>query len=204
MSDQNHSTADDNHTLNEQDKQSVIEGGDIRPTQSRRKGPITPAEERSALTNDDAGTVNAVQVNMDRSGAENIEAQRVTLDHSGAKSLKAQTANLAYSGAMKVSAETAEFDHSSAVLASARNMSLKQSKVVFAQSGETRFDGGGRVGSLITGKVEATGDINSGLMISGGVKAGGDVNVTFTAASAAALGAGFAVMLFVLKRLFKR
>jgi hypothetical protein len=204
VSDHNHSDPDIDSVPEEQDGQFVAEGNDIQPQSNPAKGRLQPAAERSTLSGDDASTVNAVQVNMERSGAEHIEAQRVTLDHSGAKSLSAQSVEMINSGAVMLSAEKAELSHSSIVLAQTKALRLDQSKVVLAQSESTTIEGPGRVGMLATGKVDATGDVNGTFVMAGSIQAGGDVNVTFDAVSAGALGAAFAVTLFILRRLFKR
>ncbi len=204
VSDHNHTDPGVDDVAVEQDGQFLAEGVDIQPRSNPNKGRMQPAAERSTLSGDDAGTVNAVQVSMDHSGAENIEAQRVTLDHSGAKSLSAQSAQLTNSGAVRLSAQKAELNASSIVLAQTKDLRLNQSRVVLAQSQSTSIEGAGRVGMLATGKVDATGDVNSTFMMAGAVKAGGDVNVTFNAVSAGVLGAAFAVTLFLLRRLFKR
>lgn len=201
---------DHNHTgaegggVDDNEGQIVSEGNHLplRPDESRPR--MQKAAERSTLVGDDAGTVNAVQVSMERSGAEHIEAQRVMLDHSGATSLSSQTAELINSGTVKLSATTARLSQSSVVLAQVKDLQLDGSKVLIAQSDRTSVAGNGRIGILQTGTVEATGDVNGLLLMTGSVKAGGDVNVTFDAASAGVLGVAFAVTLFLLRRLFGR
>ena len=69
--------------LGENDIQFVSEGQDVKPNPNRQK--LREAVERASLQGRDAENVNAVQVNMDRSGAEHVEAQRVTLANSGAR-----------------------------------------------------------------------------------------------------------------------
>ena len=67
-----------NNGAADDDRQSVTEGADLQPEAPQDSRPMQLASERSAVSGGEAGTVNAVQVSMDRSGAEHIEAQRVT------------------------------------------------------------------------------------------------------------------------------
>jgi len=203
VTDHNHTGAD-HSTVDDHDGQIVSEHTHVpsRPAETRPR--MKPAAERSTLVGEDASTVNAVQVSMERSGAEHIEAQRVTLDHSGAKTLSSQTAELIDSGAVKLSATTATLSNSSVWLAQTRDMQIDNSKVLVAQSGKTSIVGNGRIGILQTGSVDASGDVTAVLLMTGSVKAGGDVNVTFDAVSAGVLGAVFAGVFFLLRQLVGR
>lgn len=202
VTDHNHTGVGD--TVVDPDGQIVSEGTHIPPRPVESRSRMTPAIERSTLTGNDAGTVNAVQVSMERSGAEHIDAQRVTLDHSGAKTLSTQTAELIDSGTVKLSATTATLSRSSVLLAQTKDLHLDGSKVLVAQAGKASIAGNGRIGLLQTGSVDATGDVNGLVLMTGSVKAGGDVNVTFDAFSAGVLGVAFAGALFLLRRLFSR
>ncbi len=201
---------DHHHTGNgggiaaDEDGQIESQGNHVPPRSAGARPRMKPAAAGATLTNNDAGSVSAVQVSMERSGAEHIEAQRVTLDHSGAKSLKTGSAELINSGTVTLSATNATLSQSSALLAQVKDLRLEHSKVLIAQSGKTSIAGSGRIGILQTGSVEAEGDVNGLLIMSGGVRAGGDVNVTFDAVSAGVLGAAFAGMLFLLRRVFSR
>ncbi len=203
VTDHNHTGADPGNA-DDQDGQIVSEDTHLPPRPDQTRPRMKPAAERSTLVGDDASTVNAVQVSMERSGAEHIEAQRVTLDHSGAKTLSSQTAELIDSGAVKLSATTATLSNSSVLLAQTKDMRLDGSNVLLAQSGKTSIAGNGRIGILQTGSVEASGDVNGLLLMTGSVKAGGDVNVTFDAVSAGVLGAVFAGVFFLLRQLVGR
>lgn len=165
---------------------------------------MTPAIERSALIGDDAGVVNAVHVNMERSGAEQIEAQRVTLENSGVRSLTTESAELIDSGALRINAARVVFNDSTAFMTSADEMRIDRSKVGVAVSDTSALEHAGPFGMLVAGNIDASGDVNATLMITGNVTAGGDVNITFNAASACALGAVFATTLFLLRRIFSR
>ncbi len=203
VTEHNHTGADEGN-VDDSDGQIVSERTHVPPRSDAERSRMQPAAEHSSLVGDDAGTVNAVQVSMERSGAEHIEAQRVTLDHSGAKSLSSHTAELIDSGTVKLSAETATLTKSSVILALTKDLRLDNSKVLVAQSGKTSIAGTGRIGILQTGAVDASGDVNGVLLMTGSVKAGGDVNVTFDAVSAGVLGAVFAGTLFFLRWLFRR
>jgi hypothetical protein len=93
---------------------------------------------------------------------------------------------------------------SSAVIASADEMRLARSKVAIANAGEMTAEHDVRVGMLTTGSVKSQGDVRATVMVAGDVTAGGDVNVKFDAPSAFALGAGFALVLILLRGLLRR
>ncbi len=174
------------------------------PSGSGSKGELISADRDVHLERQDAGDVNAVQVRMDRSGAEHIDAQRVTMTNSGAKSMSVQSAQLDKSGVLMLKGDRAVFQDSSSILAQVQDLRIARSRVAVAQSGTTTIENDSRIGVLRSGSVVAGGDINSRFLFSGSVRADGDVNVAFDAASAAALGAGLAAGLLLLRRVLSR
>lgn len=182
----------------------MSEGASVQAGATNGRTRLQPAVERSTLSGDDAGTVSAVQVSMERSGAEHIDAQRVTLQNSGARSLTTKTATLTNSGALKLDADSVEINQSSVVLAQAKDIRVAQSMIFVASAETATVDGVGTIGLLAAGGVQSSGDVRSTFMFAGNVKAGGDVKVMFDAVSAGALGAAFAAVLFALRRLVKR
>lgn len=174
------------------------------PAGSGTAGELISAERDVNLERQDAGDINAVQVRMDRSGAEHIDAQRVTMTNSGAKSMSVQSAQLDKSGVLMLKGDRAVFQDSSSVLAQVQDLRIARSRVAIAQSGTTTIENDSRIGVLRSGSVVAGGDINSRFLFSGSVRADGDVNVTFDAVSAAALGAGLAAGLLLLRRALGR
>lgn len=165
---------------------------------------VEEAREYHTLDREDAGDVSAVQVSMDRSGAESIDAQRVSMTQSGARTISARTAQLDNSGVLAVRSDRAEFNHSSAILAQAQDITFTSSKVGIGAAGTVRVEGDTSIGWLNTGVLTSQGNIRAGLVMSGTVEAGGDIRTIVSPPSAAALGAGFAVALFVLRKVIKR
>lgn len=174
------------------------------PSGSGPTGELISAERDVHLESQDVGDINAVQVRMDRSGAEHIDAQRVTMTNSGAKTMSVQSAQLDKSGVLVLKGERAVFQGSSSILARVQDLRLARSRVAIAQTGTTTIENDSRIGVLRSGSVVAGGDINSWFLFSGSVRADGDVNVTFDAASAAALGASLAAGLLLLRRVLGR
>lgn len=170
------------------------------PSGAEPTGELISAERDVNLRHQDAGEINAVQVRMDRSGAEHIDAQRVTMTNSGAKSMSVQSAQLDKSGILFLKGDRAVFQDSSSIVTQVRDLRIARSRVGIAQSGTTTIENDSRIGVLQSGSVVAGGDIHSRFLFSGSVRADGDVMVTFNAASAAALGAGFAAGLLLLRR----
>lgn len=183
--------------------EGVASGGASASTPPSGSGPtgeLISAERDVNLQRQDAGEINAVQVRMDRSGAEHIDAQRVTMTNSGAKSMSVQSAQLDKSGVLLLKGDRAVFQDSSSIVTQVRDLRIARSRVGIAQSGTTTIENDSRIGVLQSGSVVSGGDIHSRFLFSGSVRADGDVMVTFNTASAAALGAGFAAGLLLLRR----
>lgn len=179
-------------------------GGATAASGTGPEGELISAERDVHLERQDAGDVNAVQVRMDRSGAEHIDAQRVTMTNSGAKSLSVQSAQLDKSGVLMLQGDRVVLQDSSSVMTRVRDLRIARSRVGISQSGTTTIENDSRIGMLQSGSVVAGGDIHSSFLFSGSVRADGDVNVTFDVASAAALGAGLAAGLLLLRRVLGR
>lgn len=190
-------------TTNGQRHQDASPGDSPPPPGSAPKGKLIAADRDVVLDRRETGDINAVQVRMDRSGAEHIDAQRVTMTNSGAKSMSVQSAHLDKSGILLLKGERAVFQDSSSILAQVRDLRISRSRVGIAQSGTTTIENDTRIGVVQTGSLVAGGDITSAFLFSGSVRADGDVNVTFDAISAAALGAGLAVGILLLRRVLR-
>ena len=156
------------------------------------------------MHNRDSSSVNALQVNMERSGADYVQAQKSFLTNSGAREIHSETARLNQSGVLTLHADTAEFKQSSAVVANATTIHFNEGSALVATAEKIQIENGGRFGMLTAGNVEASGDVNSFLMFTGNVKAGGNVSTTMNGATAGIAAAVFAVVLVIFSRLLGR
>jgi hypothetical protein len=147
-------------------------------------------------------TINALQVTMDRSGAEHIHAQRVAMTSAGAKSIEAKSAKLNQSAAITISTEKADLRQSSSLVVSADEVTLERSSTFIAAASKATLGNGNRIGMLTVGDLKANGNVRAFMLMSGNVEAGGNVQTALTGPTAVALGAGFAAIWFVLRRLF--
>lgn len=158
------------------------------------------AEQDARIENDAVDTINALQVTMDRSGAEYIHAQKAFLTNSGAKSIEGQSSKLTQSGVLQLKTEKTQLHQSSAVLVSSDEIRLESSSVVFSTSEKATLGQGANVAVMQARSVEAEGDIRTFLLLSNQVKAGGSVESTLDLTSAAVFGAVFgAVFAFIWK-----
>jgi hypothetical protein len=169
-----------------------------------KTGPEKHASEANELLRRDAGDVTAGIVSMERSGAERVEGERVTMTSSGARTLSARTLQMENSGAVSASAERLVMQSSSALVASAEQIRLARSKAFMANAATMTAEQDVSVGWLNVGEVKASGDIRATFMMAGNVSAEGDVDIRFDAASAFALGAGFAAVLLFVRGVLRR
>lgn len=156
------------------------------------------------LVQGSTGRVNALQVTMDRSGADFIHAQKVFLTNSGAQQITGGSTKLIQSGALQLKADTAELHQSSAVIANVGSMTTEGGTIVSAQAKDAHLGAGTHVSFLQAGNVKADGDVHAFMMMSGNVTAGGNVTTTLSTAGAAAFGAVFGVVVVILSKLFGR
>lgn len=156
------------------------------------------------LVDDNASRVNALQVTMDRSGAEYINAQKAFLTNSGAKEITGGSSKLIQSGVLQMKVDTAEFHQSSAVMAKAQSLSMERGSVVFATADQMTIDEGAYVSLAQARELKADGDVRAFMLFSNEVRAGGNVSSTLTTSGAAAFGAAFGAVVVLLSRLFRR
>lgn len=156
------------------------------------------------LLNADKASVHALQVNMERSGADYVHAQKSFLTNSGAREIHSDSAKLTQSGVLSLTADSVEMKQSSAVIANAKDITMHQSRIAMANAEKVHVHESTQIGMLTAGDVEANGDIRSFLLIGGNVKAGGNVVTTLDTATAGAAAAVFAIVLLVLGRVFNR
>jgi hypothetical protein len=156
------------------------------------------------LTDAGAGRINALQVTMDRSGAEFIHSQKTFLTNSGAKQITGTSSKLIQSGVLQLSTDTAEFHQSSAVMAKVGSLTVDKGNVVFATADDVTLGPGAQVSVLQSREVKADGDVRAFMLFSKDVRAGGNVTSTLTTASAAAFGAVCGVVVVLLGKLLGR
>ncbi len=152
----------------------------------------------------DSSSVNALQVNMERSGADYVNAQKSFLTNSGAREIHSDSAKLTQSGVLTLHADTAEFRQSSAVMASASTINLHESSAVMANAQNVHIHDASRIGWMNAGDVDANGDLRSFMLVAGNVKAGGNVTTTVDAKTAGMAAAIFGVIVVLLSRLISR
>jgi len=162
------------------------------------------AVETAELREGGAGSIHAMQVSMDRSGAEYINAQKAFLTNSGAKSIEGESSKLTQSGVLQLSTKKAELHHSSAVMVVADEVQVESGAVAVGVFRQGTIGDGSRVGFMVSGDVDADGDINTFFMIGGDVKAGGSVTSTMDTTAAAVFGAVFGAVFALVWKMIRR
>lgn len=152
----------------------------------------------------DSPSVNALQVNMERSGADYVNAQRSFLTNSGAREIHSDSAKLTQSGVLSLHADSAEFKQSSAVMANAKTITLHESSAVMANAEKVQVEDASRIGWMNAGNVDANGDVRSFMIMAGNIKAGGNVTTTLDAKTAGMAAAIFGVVVVLFSRLLGR
>lgn len=165
---------------------------------------MTDVEGDVRIMDGGTGRINALQVTMDRSGADFIHAQKAFLTNSGAKEITGTSTKLIQSGALQLRADRAEFHQSSAVMVKADSLSVEQGSVVFASADEINLNEGAVVSLMQAREVNADGDVRAFMLFSNDVRAGGNVTSTLSTTGAAAFGAAFGAALLLLSRVFGR
>lgn len=153
------------------------------------------------LIDRDAGSVSALQVNLERAGADYIQAQKSFLTNSGAQTISTESARLTQSGVVTLNSGQTEFKQSTALIANVGDLSLDQSSVLFASAERASMAQSSAI-ALQARHVEAEGDIRTFALFGGSVRAGGDIHTTVDSRSAAVFGVVFAGALAVLGKLF--
>lgn len=182
-----------------QEGQFIDEGGSM----------FTPNLEEEALAGggeaqliqQDSQSVHALQVNMERSGADYVQAQKSFLTNSGAREIHSDSSKLTNSGVLTLNADSVEMKQSSAIIANAKEVTLSQSRVGIGITEKTEMNDSSTAGVLISGDVHAQGDVRSFFLLGGNVKAGGNVVTTMDAPTVGVAAAVFAVMFVVLRKL---
>jgi len=164
--------------------------------------PVTWDRPRDVVEQEQHGDhIEAAQVQMDRSAAQSINAQRVTMSNSGAKAIDARSIRMDQSGSVYLNTERATFNKSSAVVAKAGELHMHESSLLMGAADSASIESGAKVGLLVVRTIEAKGDVRAFALIGRDVTAGGNVSSVLDTASAAALGAGFAIVLLFARRL---
>lgn len=186
----------------QQGGQFIDEGGDL----------FTPNLEETALAGQtdaqllgqDASSVHALQVNMERSGADYVQAQKSFLTNSGAREIHSDSSRLTQSGVLTLNADTVDMKQSSSVITNATDITMHESRIGIGVAETVNMHDSSNVGALTAGHIEAQGDIRTFLLIGGNVKAGGNVTTTMDSTSAGVGAAVFASVVVLLSLLFRR
>ena len=134
-------------------------------------------------TKADLNNVQAQTVMMKQSGAELITADRVVMEQSGAKSIDAKSAQLDQSGVVALGSDHTVLMQSSAVQVVADEAHLSKSSALFVSARQARIE-------------------DSNVFMFAGT-ADGEVKPVFTPATAAALGAAFALVLVLVSTIVR-
>ncbi len=142
-------------------------------------------------TNGDAGyqvhdEVKAEHVTITQGGAAVVEADTVEVTQGGIQAAQANTLSISQGGAMIVETEVAELTMSGAGVLSADRVELTSAGAGIAIADTLVADDKSTIGFLFAGTIE------------------GQPDVKIDARAAAAFGAGLAVALFLLSRIFGR
>ncbi len=139
----------------------------------------TPSAE---LLDGDARDIRAASVTMERSGAETVTAERVAISNSGTRSVEAKSAQLDHSGVLALTGQQVVLQDSSAVTVTADEVHLVKGFALFVRAGTVSMDGDSR--ALV---MDGTG-----------------ARPVVSARGAAAFGAGLALAMWLIGRVFGR
>lgn len=156
------------------------------------------------LLDSDKSSVHALQVNMERSGADYVQAQKSFLTNSGAREIHSDSAKLTQSGVLTLHADTVEMKQSSSVIANAKEITAHESRLGIATAETMHLNDSSNVGLLTAGNVDAQGDVRAFMVVGGSVKAGGNVTSTLDSTTAGIAAAVFAFALVVFAKLLGR
>lgn len=188
------------NVVREQGGQFIDEGGVVFAPDLEEAA--LAGEGESQLIDADKSSVHALQVNMERSGADYVQAQKSFLTNSGAREIHSESSRLNQSGVLTLNADSVEMKQSSSVVAQAKEISLHQSRILVGAADKMDIHEDSQFGVLAAGDIDAQGDVRSFLMVAGNVKAGGNVVTTMNATTAGVAAAVFAAAIVLFSRLF--
>lgn len=162
------------------------------------------AQQDASMLNESVNTITALQVTMDRSGAEHIHAQKAFLTNSGAKSIDGGSSKLTQSGVLQLRTDRAELHQSSVVMATSGDLQMEGGSIIFSSSDNAAIHKGAKVSLLRARSIEAAGNIRPFMLFSSSVKAGGNVETTVDIRTAAAFGAACGAVSAVVWKLISR
>ncbi len=128
----------------------------------------------------------AEHVTIAQGGAGRIEADVVEITQGGAQSIEADNVSLSQAGAFTIESTTADVTMSGVGFLTTDTVTLRSGGAGIVVADTVKAESGSVIGFLFAGTIE------------------GDPNVRIDFRSAAAAGAGFALALFVLRRVFGR
>jgi hypothetical protein len=135
-------------------------------------------------TNDVADEVIADVVNISQGGAGRIEGGTIRIDQGGAQTITGQSVEVTQGGAVVVSAETATLNNSAVAFLIAEEAKVVESIPLVAVTNQLSAENS-RIGVLLAGRIDGEPEIGIDLRM------------------AAAIGAGAAIALFILRRIFR-
>jgi hypothetical protein len=141
-------------------------------------GPSKHPEPATELLAAEAGDVEAANVRMERSGAEQVSGQRVLMERSGARTVEARSAQLDRSGVLVLQSERAVLHRGTALAVTANEARVVRSTV----------------GAVVAGQATVEGELRTLLHV-GPVT--GSVRTLLDPAGAAAAGAGFGLVVLL-------
>lgn len=203
-----HHTSDNVSSATHREDVTREQGGQFSMESGNIAGPpddALEAKQDAGLLNESADTINALQVTMDRSGAEHIHAQKAFLTNSGAKSIDGRSSKLTNSGVLQLRADRAELHHSSAVMATCGELRMESGSIIFSNSGKAAIHDGAHVSVLQARSVDVAGNIRAFMLVGNSIKAGGNIETAVDIKTAAAFGAALgAVFTFLWKLIGQR
>lgn len=129
--------------------------------------------------------VKADHVTISQGGANSVEATTVEVSQGGIQAVKAEHVTITQGGAFIVETTSAELTMSGSGLIAADTITLRSGGAGLVVADTLKAEPGSIVGFLFAGSIEGNPDVKVDLR------------------TAAAMGAGFAVALFALRRLFR-
>lgn len=186
----------------EQGGQFIDEGGHMFTPDLEER--VLAGDTDAQLHDDDKSSVHALQVNMERSGADYVQAQRSFMTNSGAREIHADSAKLTQSGVLTLHADAVEMKQSSTVIANAKEINAHESRLGIATAEKMQLQDSSSIGLLTSGEVSAQGDMKAFMMVAGNVHAGGTITTTLDRTTAGIAAAVFALALVLFGKLLGR
>ena len=167
--------------------------------QNGEHGDEWPTVERPPLSADDSDAAVIADANARASAESDIQgAQNVDIHNGGARDIDAQTVSITQGGARDIDATTVTINQGGAGRVRADELSVSSSGVGLARTEHLTLREGGTAFAVVADEASLDADTNVFLLVAGSTK--GDVRPVMDWRAAAALGAGFALAISLLRR----